>query len=140
MVATKGPKRTRKSRSGYIAFYKGHLIRDHILDNIIGAARRGLMTEAGEHLLLMPDTRRGPADVSGLREIGPFRKSDCLTLKQLINRERRNRGLRRIAKKRAKKPNSINNIKNAKTESGTQVSETDFVHNDSSAEGPPDGR
>ena len=56
MVAKKSAERTRKSRSGYIAFHNGMLISDHVLDNIIDAARRGLMTKAGENLLLIPDT------------------------------------------------------------------------------------
>ena len=120
--------RTRKNRNGYLAFHKGELISDHVLANIIGAARRGLMTEAGAKLLLIPDTRSGEPDVSGLRHIGPFRKCDCKTLKQLIREERTKSRLHNTGKKRPKKDNKISDIKIAKTGSDSGVSETDISH------------
>lgn len=134
MVAKKSAERTRKSRSGYIAFHNGMLISDHVLDKIIDAARRGLMTKAGENLLLIPDTRQGAADCSGLRRIGKFRKSDCLTLKQLILHERRNRGLKKRGKKRSKKNSKFNRIKTRKPQSGTQLSDGHFLRNEALAD------
>ena len=134
MVAKKRSKRTLKSRSGYIAFHNGVLVPDHILDNIISAARRGLMTKAGEGLLLIPDTRQGPADVSGLRHIGRYRKADCLTLKQLILKERRKRRLRGKAKYPSKKRNVFKDIKTTESRSGTQLSDGRFLHNEAHAD------
>ena len=73
-------------KNRYLAFYNGHLLPDVILDWIIDAALRGLMTPSGAQLLLIPDTRKGSPDTFGLRHIGKFRKSDCLTLKQLMRK------------------------------------------------------
>ena len=70
----------------YIAFNNGELVPDLTLAWIIDAALRGRMTPSGMKLLLIPDTRKGPEDASGLRHIGKFRKSDCITLKQLIRK------------------------------------------------------
>ncbi len=134
MVAKKRTERTRKSRSGYIAFHNGVLISDHVLDNIIDAAKRGLMTKAGESLLLIPDTRQGPADVLGLRHIGKFRKADCLTLKQLILKEGRKRRLRKKAKKPSKKRNVFKDIKTTESRSGTQLSDGRFLHKEAHAD------
>ena len=83
------PKFARNSRPQFIAFHNGHLITDYILDYIIDAAMRGLMTVSAEKLLLIPDTRKGPADLFGLRFIGKFLKSDCITLKQLNRKMRK---------------------------------------------------
>ncbi len=74
------------NRYKYIAFHNGRLLPDLTLAWIIDAAIRGSMTPSGAQLLLIPDTRKGPPDTSGLRQIGKFRKSDCLTLKQLIRK------------------------------------------------------
>jgi len=93
----------RLKRQKFIAFYKGQLISDSILVWILDAARRGKMTQAGASLLLIPDTRQGPADSSGLRHIGKFRKADCLTLKQLIRRIRESKTLPKVAKNGEKK-------------------------------------
>ena len=70
----------------YIAFNPDHpgvLIPDIVLANIIDAALRGKMTEAGEKLLLLPDKRHGAADSSGLRLMRRVKKSECITLKRL---------------------------------------------------------
>jgi len=83
------PNIARNSRLQFIAFHNGHLITDYILDYIIDAAMRGLMTVSAEKLLLIPDTRKGPADLFGLRFIGKFLKSDCITLKQLNRKMRK---------------------------------------------------
>ena len=95
----------------FIAFYKRELLSDYILAWIIDAALRGLITPAGAKLILIPDTRHGTPDVSGLQTIGKklpktdkfsgvrigrTQRSDCLTLKQLI---RKNRQSKRLAKK-----------------------------------------
>ena len=87
----------------YIAFHNGHLLPDLTLAWIIDAAIRGSMTPSGAQLLLIPDTRKGPPDTFGLRQIGKFRKSDCLTLKQLIRRIGKSKTLRKVAKNGEKK-------------------------------------
>ena len=83
------PNFDRNGRPQFIAFHNGHLITDYILDYIISAGMRGLMTVSAEKLLLIPDTRKGPADIFGLQFIGKFLKSDCMTLKQLIRKMRK---------------------------------------------------
>ena len=114
------------SPGNYLAFHKGALVSDYILDYIINAAMQGLMTASGEKLLLIPDVRKGPADVFGLRVIGKFRKADCTTLKQLIRKIRQSKTLPKSSKKRTKNPYQNNALKTAKTQSGTQVSDCDF--------------
>ena len=118
----------------YIAFHNGRLLSDSILEWIIDAALRGLMTSSGAKLLLIPDTRKGPPDTFGLRHIGKFRKSDCLTLKQLIRKIGKTEALPLKAKK-AK--NGLQNIKQIKalktrkmqkTRSGTTPSDCHFLH------------
>lgn len=124
----------RRSRTKYIAFHNGVLVPDHILDYLIDAGRRGLMTKAGANLLLIPDTRHGPEDVSGLRVIGKFRKADCLTLKQLVSQNRRKSRLRQTTKNRSKKDNEISDIKTRKSRSGTRVSKRDFPQKDTGSD------
>ena len=118
----------RQSDYKYIAFHNGHLFPDVTLAWIIDAAVRGSMTPSGARLLLIPDTRKGPPDTFGLRQIGKFRKSDCLTLQQLIRKIRQSRTLPKSAKKRTKNPYQNNALKTAKTQSGTRVSDADFLH------------
>ena len=122
------------NRYKYIAFHKERLLSDSTLEWIIDAALRGLMTQAGANLLLIPDTRQGPADSFGLRHIGKFRKSDCLTLKQLIRKISKSSTLPNSAKK-AK--NGLQNIKEIKalktrkmqkTRTGTTPSDCHFLH------------
>lgn len=80
----------------YIAFINGRILEGVVLDNIISAAKRGKMTPAGEKLLLVPDTRYGRKDESGLRLMSRVRKKDCRTLKQLYGR-RKSKTLRKVA-------------------------------------------
>ena len=112
----------------FLAFHKGAPLSDYILDYVINAAMRGLMTATGKRLLLIPDVRKGPADVFGLRVIGRFRKADCTTLKQLIRKIRQSKELPKSAKKRTKNPYQNNALKTAKTQSGIRVSDADFLH------------
>ncbi len=127
-------KKVSSGQKKYIAFHNGRLLPDSTLEWIIDAALRGLMTPSGANLLLIPDTRKGPPDSFGLRYIGKFRKSDCLTLKQLIRKIGKTETLPLKAKK-AK--NGLQNIKQIKalktrkmqkTRSGTQVSDCHFLH------------
>ena len=111
----------------WIAFHKGRLLPDLSLAWIVDAAKRGLITPSGEELLLIPDTRKGPPDASGLRQIGKFRKSDCITLKQLIRKISKPRLLPKRAKT-AKKHEANQSIKNCKIRSGTYLSDCDFLH------------
>ncbi len=118
----------------YIAFRKGHLLSDSVLAWIIDAATRGLMTPSGAKLLLIPDTRKGPPDTFGLRQIGKFRKSDCLTLKQLIRKIGKTETLPLKAKKAKNGLQDIKQIKGLKTRkmqktrSGTTPSDCHFLH------------
>jgi len=118
----------RIAQQKFIAFHKGRLLPDNILDWIIDAATRGLMTASGKKLLLIPDTRKGPTDPSGLRQIGKFRKSDCLTLKQLIAKMGRLR-LCQKGRKTANKHELNQSIKNRKIRSDITPSGQGFLHN-----------
>ena len=118
----------------YIAFHNGRLLPDLTLAWIIDAAIRGLMTPSGAQLLLIPDTRKGPADSFGLRHIGKFRKSDCLTLKQLIRKIGKTETLPLEAKKakndlqNVKKIKALKTRKMQKTRTGTTASDCHFLH------------
>ena len=117
----------------YIAFKNGELLADITLEWIIDAALRGKMTPSGEKLLLIPDTRIGPADTSGLRHIGKFRKSDCLTLKQLMRKMGRSR-IRQKGRKTAKKKEVNQCIKNRKIQSGPTPLDCRFLHKEPGAD------
>ena len=67
----------------------GRLIPDDLLLLIIDQALRGKMTQSAEDLLLVPDTRKGRPDASGLREMGRVRKKDCITLGQFSRKLRK---------------------------------------------------
>lgn len=84
---------------GHTAFYKGEIVEPWILDRIRDAAQRGLITEAGRKLILVPDTRFGSADSYGRREFANgqmigrgsrakkskrLRQSDCIPLTALL--------------------------------------------------------
>lgn len=118
----------------YIAFHNGHLLPDLTLAWIIDAAVRGSMTPSGAQLLLIPDTRKGPPDTFGLRQIGKFRKSDCLTLKQLIRKIGKTETLPLNAKKaknglqNIKQINALKTRKMQKTRSDTTPSDCHFLH------------
>ncbi len=122
------------NRYKYIAFHNGRLLPDLTLAWIIDAAIRGLMTPNGAKLLLIPDTRKGPTDTFGLRQIGKFRKSDCLTLKQLIRKIGKTLALPLKAKKaknglqNIKQINALKTRKMQKTRSRTTPSEGQFLH------------
>ena len=115
------------ARQKYIAFNNGDLLPDTALEWIIDAALRGRMTPSGKKLLLIPDTRKGPPDAYGLRQIGKFRKSDCLTLAQLIRKMSKAR-LRQKERKIVKKHVANQSIKNRKTQSATTPSDGYFLH------------
>ena len=121
-------------KSKYIAFHEGRLLPDLTLAWIIDAALRGKTTASGEKLLLIPDTRKGPEDPSGLRQIGKFRKSDCLTLKQLIRKIGKTETLPLKVKKakncvkNSKQNNALKTPKKQKTRSGTTPSDCHFPH------------
>ena len=118
----------------WIAFHEGRLLPDLTLDWIIDAALRGLMTPSAGQLLLIPDTRKGPADAVGLRHIGKFRKADCLTLKQLIRKIGKTETLPLKAKKaknglqNIKQINALKTRKMQKTRSHTPASDCHFLH------------
>ena len=56
-----------------------------ITDNIISAARRGKITEAGKKLMLVPDRRGEMRDKNKIRfkGYGSVKKPECLPLKSL---------------------------------------------------------
>ena len=120
----------------WIAFHEGRLLPDVTLAWIIEFAMRGSMTPSGAKLLLIPDTRKVLADSSGLRQIGKFRKSDCLTLKQLIRKIGKTETLPLKAKKaknglqNIKKNNALKTRKMQKTRSDTTPSDCHFLHKD----------
>ncbi len=122
----------------YIAFHNGHLLPDLTLAWIIDAAVRGSMTPSGAQLLLIPDTRKGPPDIFGLRQIGKFRKSDCLTLKQLMRKIGKTETLPLKAKKaknglqNIKQINALKTRKMQKTRSGTTPPDCQFLHREAS--------
>ena len=118
---------TSLTQKKYIAFHNGRLLPDLTLDWIIGSALRGRMTPSGRKLLLIPDTRKGPEDTSGLRQIGKFRKSDCLTVKQLIRKMGKAR-LRQKERKTAKKHELNQSIKNRKRRADITPSGSGFLH------------
>ena len=66
----------------YIAFRKGIILDETILENIMFAASRGKMTPEGEKLLLVPDTRHGRVDETGLKNMKSVKNWDCRTLAQ----------------------------------------------------------
>ena len=79
--------RRRRRITRYVAFHPdrpGFLIPDDILRNIMAAAERGLMTDAGRKLILVLDTRHGRTDESaGMRTMKSLEKGDCVTLAEL---------------------------------------------------------
>lgn len=128
----------------FIAFHKRELLSEYILDYIICKALYGLMTPGGAKLVLIPDTRHGPSDVSGLQTIGKklpktdnfsgvrigrTQGSDCLTLKQQIMLYRKSKQKPKLAKKRSKNINNNKALKTPKTQSGTTPLDPRFLHN-----------
>ena len=117
----------------WIAFHEGRLLPDVTLAWIIDSAVRGLITPSGMKLLLIPDTRKGPPDASGLRQIGKFRKRDCLTVKQLIRKIGKTETLPLKAKKaknglqNIKQINALKTRKTQKTRSGATPPDCQFL-------------
>ncbi len=64
----------------YICWRDGRILSDVILENIISAAKRGLMTEEGKKLILVPDRRYGEPDEFGLKSMKSVKKWECETL------------------------------------------------------------
>ncbi len=78
--------RRRRRNTRYVAFYPDRpvfLIPDDTLRKIMDAAERGLMTEAGKKLILVPDTRYGRTDDAVMRTMKSVKKGDCVTLGEL---------------------------------------------------------
>ena len=75
-------RKPRSKRIQYLVMINGHVIDQTITDNILNAARRGLITEAGKNTFLIPDRRGQFRDKSGIRfkGFGRVTKSDCLPL------------------------------------------------------------
>ena len=73
----------------YVIFHPnlpGEILDPIITDNIINAAKRGKITEAGKKLMLVPDKRGSKRDKSGKRFNGysSVKKSECLPLSSLV--------------------------------------------------------
>ena len=68
----------------YVIFHKGQILNQIITDNIIAAAKRGKITEAGKKVMLVPDKRKGPKDSCGYRLFGSVKKNECIPLKSLV--------------------------------------------------------
>ena len=68
----------------FVAWRNGQLLPDTILENIIAAAKRGKITEAGKKLLLVPDTRYGNSGSNGLRLMKPVKRHECISLDRLF--------------------------------------------------------
>ena len=84
--AIQAANRRQRRNTRYVAFYPDRpsvLIPDDILQNIIEAAKRGRMTEAGKNLRLVPDTRYERANDAGMKAMKSVKKRDCLTLGEL---------------------------------------------------------
>ena len=70
----------------YAIFRKGFVLDKVITDNIIAAAKRGKITEAGKKVLLVPDKRHGETDSRGLQDWGRVRRAECILLKNLVRK------------------------------------------------------
>lgn len=86
------------------------LLRDDNLQYIIDRALDGDITKFGEQLLLMPDRREGKPDVCGVYKIGAIKKSECLTLKQLVRKIRKSERVTDKSKKPKFTPSNINTL------------------------------
>ena len=71
-------------RMKYLIFNNGQILDQIITDNIIGAARRGKITDKGGKTLLVPDKRKGPKTSTGLQDFGSVKKKECLSLINLV--------------------------------------------------------
>ena len=68
----------------YVAWHNGQLLPDTILENIIDAAKRGKITEAGSKLVLVPDTRYGRLGEKNLKMMKYPKQHECVGLSQLF--------------------------------------------------------
>ena len=68
----------------YLIFNNGQILDQVITDNIISAAKRGEITEAGKKVLLVPAKRRGVANSAGYRQFGSVKKKECIPLINLV--------------------------------------------------------
>lgn len=68
----------------YAIFVDGLVLDDIITENLIAAAKRGKITTAGKKLMLVPDKRYGPPDVSGRRLWKRTKNSECIPLINLL--------------------------------------------------------
>ena len=75
-------KKPRSKRIQYLIMIDGQIIDQTITDNIVNAARRGLITEAGKNTFLIPDRRGEFRDKGGIRfkGFGRVKQSDCIPL------------------------------------------------------------
>lgn len=74
----------------HVAFCNGRIIPDVILENIVNLAKHGHATEAGKKLMLVPDRRKGPTDLYGLRAMGSVKKNECVALGKAFARYLKN--------------------------------------------------
>lgn len=91
------------------------LLPDETLDYIIDRALDGKITKLGQQLILMPDCRKGKPDVCGVYRIGRIRKSECITIKQLVRRIQKTEGVTDKSKNTKLTPNQINTLEGEKT-------------------------
>ena len=68
----------------YVIFHKGHILDRIVTDNIIGAAKRGLITDAGKKTMLVPDKRIGPKTTTGLQHFNSVKQKECIPLINLV--------------------------------------------------------
>ena len=67
----------------YIIFHNGIILSQIITDNIVAAAKRGKITEAGKKVLLVPDKRHGSPNAAGYYDFSPTKIKECIPLKSL---------------------------------------------------------
>ena len=68
----------------YLIFSDGQIVDQVITDNIIAAAKRGKITEAGKKVQLVPDKRRGPKTSTGYQHFDSVKKKECIPLINLV--------------------------------------------------------
>lgn len=69
-----------------VAWNKGRLVSDIVLNNIIELAKQGHMTKEASELVLVPDRRYGRPDEDGMRPMKSVQKHECRTLGQVFGR------------------------------------------------------
>ncbi len=86
------------------------LLTDKQLQDIIDRALDGEISNWAEQLVLIPDRRKGRPDVCGVYKIGSIKKSDCLTLKQLVRQIRKTERVTDKPKNTNLTPNKISTL------------------------------